>query len=157
MGATQTLNNKTLNNAAFTGTLTVETIQVDGNTTIGNSSADSLTVNAASTFSASTTFANTLIAQQTLTVGSDITASGHVSIADDKIIKLGTDDDLQIKYTDSGDASSILDTSTGLTVGGADVQITDAAGTVKFFKGNATNSIVYHNDASQHYYISNRY
>ena len=149
LGATQTLNNKTLNNAAFTGTLTVETIQIDGNTTIGDSSADSLTVNSAATFSASTTFANTLIAQQTLTVGSDITASGHVSIADDKIIKLGTDDDLQIKYTNSGDASSILDTSTGLTVGGADVQITDAAGTVKFFKGNATNSIVYHNDAAR--------
>ena len=87
--------------------------------------------------------------QQTLSVTSDITASGHIDMVDDKIIKLGTDDDLQIKYTNSGDASSILDTSTGLTVGGADVQITDAAGTVKFFKGNATNSIVYHNDAAR--------
>ena len=68
---------------------------------------------------------------------------------DDKIIKLGTDDDLQIKYTNSGDVSSILDTSTGLTVGSADVQITDDAGTVKFFKANTTNSIVYHNDTAR--------
>ena len=149
LGATQTLNNKTLNNAAFTGTLTVETIQVDGNTTIGDSSADSLTVNSAATFSASTTFANTLIAQQTLTVGSDITVSGHIDMSDDKIIKLGDDDDLQIKYTNSGDTSSILDTSTGLTIGGADVQITDSAGTVKFFKANTTNSIIYHNDTAR--------
>ena len=149
LGATQTLNNKTLNNATFTGTLTVETVQVNGNTTLGDSSADSLTINAASTFSASATFANTLIAQQTLTVGSDITVSGHIDMSDDKIIKLGDDDDLQIKYTNSGDTSSILDTSTGLTIGGADVQITDSAGTVKFFKANTTNSIIYHNDTAR--------
>tara|TARA_B100000029_G_scaffold515848_1_gene625010 strand:+ start:1493 stop:3073 length:1581 start_codon:yes stop_codon:yes gene_type:complete len=149
LGATQTLNNKTLNNATFTGTLTVETVQVNGNTTLGDSSADSLTINAASTFSASATFANTVIAQQTLTVGSDITVSGHIDMSDDKIIKLGDDDDLQIKYTNSGDTSSILDTSTGLTIGGADVQITDSAGTVKFFKANTTNSILYHNDTAR--------
>jgi len=149
LAATQTLNNKTLNNATFTGTLTVETVQVNGNTTLGDDAADNVTVNAAALFSASATFANTLIAQQTLTVGSDITASGHIDMADDKILKVGTDDDLQIKYTNSGDTSSILDTSTGLTIGGADVQITDSAGTVKFFKGNTTNSIVYHNDTAR--------
>ena len=149
LGATQTLNNKTLNNASFTGTLSVETVSVTGNTTLGNEASDQLTVNSAAGFSAAATFSNTVVMQQTLAVTSDITASGHIDMVDDKIIKLGTDDDLQIKYTNSGDASSILDTSTGLTVGGADVQITDAAGTVKFFKGNATNSIVYHNDAAR--------
>ena len=149
LSATQTLENKTLNNAAFSGTLTVETIQINGDTTLGDSASDSVTLNAASTFSAAATFANTVVMQQTLSVTSDITASGHIDMVDDKIIKLGTDDDLQIKYTNSGDTSSILDTSTGLTVGSADVQLTDAAGTVKFFKGNATNSIVYHNDAAR--------
>ncbi len=149
LGATQTLTNKTLSNATFTGLLSVDSMSITGNTTIGNESADSLTVNAASTFAASTTFSNTVIMQQTLSVTSDITASGHIAIADDKIIKVGADNDLQIAYTDSSDTSSILDTSTGLTVGGADVQITDSAGTVKFFKGNATNSIVYHNDAAR--------
>ncbi len=109
LGATQTLNNKTLNNATFTGTLTVETVQVNGNTTLGDSSADSLTINAASTFSASATFANTVIAQQTLTVGSDVTVGGHIAVADDKIIKLGADDDLQISHTDATGDSLIRD------------------------------------------------
>ncbi len=149
LSATQTLTNKTLDNATFSGLLSVDSISITGNSTIGNQSADSLTVNAASTFSASATFSNTVIMQQTLDVTSDLTVSGHVDMADDKIIKLGTDDDLQIKYLNSGDVSSILDTSSGLTIGGADVQITDSAGTNKFFKANSTNSIVYHNDAAR--------
>ena len=103
--ATQTLTNKTLNNAAFSGTLTVETIQINGNTTLGDGAADSVTVNATSTFSASTTFANTIVAQQTLTLTGDLTANGHIDMIDDKIIKLGTDDDLQIKYLNTGNSS----------------------------------------------------
>ena len=150
LGATQTLNNKTLNNAAFTGTLTVETIQIDGNTTIGDSSADSLTVNSAATFSASTTFANTLIAQQTLTVGSDITASGHVSIADDKYIKSGTDDDLSIGYLSSGDASFIINTAAnGLNFSSDKFIVNNNANTAKYFEADSTSSIVYHNNAAR--------
>jgi len=110
LGATQTLTNKTLSNATFTGLLSVDSMSITGNTTIGNEAADSLTVNAASTFAASTTFSNTVIMQQTLSVTSDITASGHIAIADDKIIKLGTDADLQISHTDATGDSLIVDT-----------------------------------------------
>ena len=149
LGATQTLTSKTLDNATFTGTLSIADFTSSGNGTIGSDAADTLTVNAASSFSAAATFNNTVVANQTVTITGDLIPNGHVDMPDDKIIKLGTDDDLQIKYTNSGDVSSILDTSTGLTVGSADVQITDAAGTVKFFKANTTNSIVYHNDTAR--------
>ena len=110
LGATQTLTNKTLSNATFTGLLSVDSMSITGNTTIGNESADSLTVNAASTFASSTTFSNTVIMQQTLSVTSDITANGHIAVADDKIIKLGADEDLQISHTDATGDSLIVDT-----------------------------------------------
>ena len=150
LGATQTLNNKTLNNATFTGTLTVETVQVNGNTTLGDSSADSLTINAASTFSASATFANTLIAQQTLTVGSDMTVSGHIDMADDKYVKLGTDDDLSIGYLSSGDASFIINTAAnGLNFSSDKFIVNNNANTAKYFEADSTNSIVYHNNTAR--------
>ena len=67
---------------------------------------------------------------------------------DDKIIKMGTDDDLQIAYTNSTDASTITDTSTnGLTISSADIALN--SGATKFVKANATNTIVYHNDAAR--------
>ena len=145
LAATQTLNNKTLNNAAFSGTLTVETIQINGDTTLGDGASDSVTVNAASTFSASATFANTVVAQQTLTLTGDLIANNHIEMVDDKIIKLGTDDDLQISYTNGTDASTITDTSTnGLTISSGIVSLN--SGATKFFKANTTESILYHND-----------
>ena len=48
--------------------------------------------------------------QQTLSVTSDITANGHIAVADDKIIKLGADEDLQISHTDATGDSLIVDT-----------------------------------------------
>ena len=149
LSATQTLNNKTLNNASFSGTLSIGDLDSTGNSTLGSDAADSITVNGSASFSAAATFNNTVVANQTVTITGDLIPNSHIDMVDDKIIKLGTDDDLQIKYTNSGDVSSILDTSTGLTIGGADVQITDSAGTVKFFKANTTNSIVYHNDTAR--------
>lgn len=93
LSATQTLENKTLNNAAFSGTLTVETIQINGDTTLGDSSTDSVTLNASSTFSASATFANTVVMQQTLSVTSDITANGKITVTNgvEPATDLGTD------------------------------------------------------------------
>ena len=149
LSATQTLNNKTLNNASFSGTLSIGDLDSTGNSTLGSDAADSITVNGSASFSAAATFNNTVVANQTVTITGDLIPNSHIDMVDDKIIKLGTDDDLQIKYTNSGDVSSILDTSTGLIIGGADVQITDSAGTVKFFKANTTNSIVYHNDTAR--------
>ena len=148
LAATQTLNNKTLNNAAFSGTLTVETIQINGDTTLGDGASDSVTVNSASTFSASATFANTVIAQQTLTLAGELNANDHINVPDDKIVKLGTDADLQISYTNGTDASTITDTSTnGLTISSTDIGLN--SGATKFLKANATNTIVYHNDSAR--------
>ena len=148
LGATQTLNNKTLNDATFSGTLTVETIQVNGSTTLGDAASDSLTINAASTFSASATFANTVVAQQGATITGDLNLNDHLEMIDDKIIKMGTDDDLQIAYTNGTDASTITDTSTnGLTISSADIGLN--SGATKFLKANTTNTIVYHNDSAR--------
>ena len=74
----------------------------------------------------------------------DINVNQHLEMVDDKIIKMGTDDDLQISYTDSTDKSTITDTSTGLTISSPDIGLN--SGATKFVKANATNTIIYHND-----------
>ena len=146
--ATQTLENKTIVSPTFTGTLSVVDILSSGSTTLGDDAADSLTVNAAATFAASTTFSNTLIISQGATVTGDLNLNDHLEMIDDKIIKMGTDDDLQIAYTNSTDASTITDTSTnGLTISSADIGLN--SGATKFLKANATNTIVYHNDTAR--------
>ena len=119
-----------------------------GNATIGNEASDSLTVNAGSVFAASATFSNTLIAQQSLTLTGELIANNHIDMIDDKIIKLGTDDDLQIVYSNGTDASTITDTSTnGLTISSADVEL--ASGSNKFFKASTTDTVIYHNNATR--------
>ena len=146
--ATQTLENKTIVSPTFTGTLNVVDILSSGSTTLGDDAADSLTVNAAATFAASTTFSNTLIISQGATVTGDLNLNDHLEMIDDKIIKMGTDDDLQIAYTNSTDASTITDTSTnGLTISSTDIGLN--SGATKFVKANATNTIIYHNDAAR--------
>jgi len=145
---TQTLENKTIASPVFTGSLSIESFTSSGSATIGDSSADSLTINAAATFAASTTFSNTLIISQGATVTGDLNLNDHLEMVDDKIIKIGTDDDLQIAYTNSTDASTITDTSTnGLTISSADIGLN--SGATKFVKANATNTIIYHNDAAR--------
>ena len=146
--ATQSLENKTLVAPVFTGSLTIESFTASGSATIGDAAADSLTVNAAATFAASTTFSNTLIISQGATVTGDLNLNDHLEMVDDKIIKMGTDDDLQIAYTNSTDASTITDTSTnGLTISSTDIGLN--SGATKFVKANATNTIIYHNDAAR--------
>ena len=146
--ATQTLTNKTIASPVFTGAVTVSDIGINGNTTIGDEASDTLTVNAASTFASSATFNNTIIANSTITLTGDLNANNHIEMVDDKIIKMGTDDDLQIAYTNSTDASTITDTSTnGITISSADIALN--SGATKFVKANTTNTIVYHNDAAR--------
>ena len=77
----------------------------------------------------------------------DINVNQHLEMVDDKIIKLGTDDDLQIAYTNSTDTSTITDTSTGLTISSPDIGLN--SGATKFVKANATNTIIYHNDSAR--------
>ena len=146
--ATQTIENKTIVSPTFTGDVSVVNIASSGNTTLGSDSADSLTVNATSNFATAATFSNSLVINQGMTVTGDMAMNSHIDMVDDKIIKMGTDDDLQIAYTNSTDASTITDTSTnGLTISSADIALN--SGATKFVKANATNTIVYHNDAAR--------
>ena len=146
--ATQTLEGKTIVSPVFTGDVSVVNIASSGNTTLGSDSADSLTVNATSNFATAATFSNSLVINQGMTVTGDMAMNSHIDMVDDKIIKMGTDDDLQIAYTNSTDASTITDTSTnGLTISSADIALN--SGATKFVKANATNTILYHNDAAR--------
>ena len=146
--APQTLSNKTIASPVFTGDMSVVNIDITGNTTIGNEASDSLTVNSASIFASSVTLSNTLLINQGATVTGDLNLNDHLEMIDDKIIKMGTDDDLQIAYTNSTDASTITDTSTnGLTISSTDIGLN--SGATKFVKANATNTIIYHNDAAR--------
>ena len=56
-------------------------------------------------FAASTTFSNTMIISQGATVTGDVTLNDHLDMVDDKSIKLGTDDDFVISYTNATDLS----------------------------------------------------
>jgi len=146
--ATQSLEGKTIVSPTFTGDVSVVNIASSGNTTLGSDSVDTLTINATSTFATSATFSNSLIINQGMTVTGDMAMNSHIDMVDDKIIKMGTDDDLQISYTNSTDASTITDTSTnGITISSADIGLN--SGATKFVKANATNTIVYHNDAAR--------
>ena len=141
----QTMENKVIVSPTFTGDLSMGNFTSSGNATLGDDAADSLTVNAAATFASSATFANSVILNQGATITGDVTLNSHLDMVDDKIIKMGTDDDLQIAYTNSTDASTITDTSTnGLTISSVDIGLN--SGATKFVKANATNTIIYHND-----------
>ena len=104
LNATQTLNNKTLASAVFTGTLTVADIDASGNVTLGSDAADTVTMNGASSFSAGAAFNNTLVINQGATVTGDIVTNDEIDMIDDKAIKIGTDDDLDIRYVSSANA-----------------------------------------------------
>ena len=146
--ATQTLEGKTIVSPTFTGDVSVVNIASSGNTTLGSDSVDTLTVNATSNFATSATFSNSLIVNQGMTVTGDMAMNSHIDMVDDKILKMGTDDDLQIAYTNSTDASTITDTSTnGITISSADIGLN--SGATKFLKANTTNTIIYHNDSAR--------
>jgi len=80
----------------------------------------------------------------------DINVNQHLEMVDDKIIKLGTDDDLQIKYLNTGNSSYITSTAgNGLVVGSDKLFLMNAAHTVKWLYGDSTNTIIYHNDSDR--------
>ena len=147
--ATQTLENKTLASPVFTGTLAIESFTSSGSATIGDAAADSLTVNAAATFAASTTFSNSVILSQGATVTGDITANDHIDMVDDKSIKMGTDDDFGLTYSNASDTSYITSTASQSFVSSDVVELNAANHTTKYFKASSTESIVYHNDAAR--------
>ena len=148
--ATQTLENKTIASPTFTGTLSIESFTSSGSATIGDAAADSLTVNAAATFAASTTFSNSVIVSQGATVTGDLNINNHLEMVDDQIIKMGTDDDLQIKYLNTGDSSYVTSTATnGLVLASDKMFIMNAAHNVNWIYADSTNTIVYHNNAAR--------
>ena len=148
--ATQTLENKTIVSPSFTGTLTVVDILSSGSTTLGDGAADSLTVNAAATFAASTTFANTLLINQGATVTGDLNLSDHLEMVDDKSIKLGTDDDFQLNYSNTNDISYFTSSATnGLRISSDILGLYKGNHTDLYLYADSTNTIVYHNNAAR--------
>ena len=148
--ATQTLEGKTIVSPVFTGDVSVVNIASSGNTTLGSDSADSLTVNATSNFATAATFSNSLVINQGMTVTGDMAMNSHIDMVDDKIIKMGTDDDLQIKYLNTGDSSYVTSTATnGLVLASDKMFLMNAAHTVNWVYADSTNTIIYHNDAAR--------
>ena len=147
--ATQTIENKTLVSPVFTGSLTIESFTSSGNATIGDAASDSLTVNAASIFASSATFSNSLIVNQgvTITGGAtitgDITLNDHLDMVDDKSIKLGTDDDFVISYTNATDLATITTSASQLLLFAPGITLQDGGGN-KYFKANTTDTGIYH-------------
>ncbi len=149
LGATQTLTSKTLDNATFTGTLSIADFTSSGSGTIGSDAADTLTVNAASSFSAATTFNNTVVANQTVTITGDLIANSHIDMPDDKIIKLGNDDDLQISHTDATGDSLIVDTRASgsvLKIGADKIWLQNKDGNEPFLEATDNGSVVLYHD-----------
>ena len=146
--ATQTLENKTIVSPTLTGTLSIQSVGISGNTTIGDEASDSLTVNAASVFAASATFSNSMIINQGMTVTGDMIMNSHIDMVDDKSIKMGTDDDLQISYNNTADASYITNTgASGLKISSDELGLYKANHTDRYVFADATNTIIYHNNS----------
>ena len=141
--ATQTIENKTIVSPVFSGSLSMESFVSSGNATLGDAASDSLTVNAAATFAASTTFSNTLIISQGATVTGDVTLNDHLDMVDDKSIKLGTDDDFVISYTNATDLATITTSASQLLLFAPGITLQDGGGN-KYFKANTTDTGIYH-------------
>ena len=147
---TQTLENKSLVAPIFTGSLSIESFVSSGSATIGDDAADSLTVNAAATFAASTTFANTLLINQGATITGDVILNNHLDMIDDKAIKLGTDDDLQLSYSNTNDISYFTSSAaSGLRISSDILGLYKGNHTDLYLYADATNTIVYHNNSAR--------
>ena len=146
----QTMENKTIISPVFSGALSMESFTSSGSATIGDDAADSLTVNAAATFAASTTFSNTVILSQGLTVTGDLNLNDHLEMVDDKSIKLGTDDDFQLNYSNTNDISYFTSSATnGLRISSDILGLYKANHTDLYVYADPTNTIIYHNNAAR--------
>lgn len=143
--ATQTLTNKTFSNAAFTGTTSILNITVSGNTTLGDDSADSFTINATSQFAAAATFQNAVQVNSTLGVTGDVTLGGHLSLVDNKQLRIGTGSDLVAKH--DGTQSFLTNITGGLFVESDSITIRSVTGSEKYFSAtvNGGTELYYNN------------
>ena len=150
LSAAQTLTNKTLDGATFIGTLTVADVDAGGNVTLGSDSSDTVTLNGASSFSASATFNNTLVINQGATITGDVTLNGNLDVRDSDRVKFGDDDDFLVYYFNASDTAYLSTVgTTGLTISSAEIELMNAGHTSYYFKGNETESILYHNNAAR--------
>jgi hypothetical protein len=143
LSASQTLSNKTIADGVFTGTLSVADVTASGNVTLGSDAADTVTMNGVTSFSAGATFNNTLVINQGATISGDITANDNIDMSDDKYVKLGTDDDLQLGYVSAQDFSYISNSASQLIVDSNGITLQSVGGN-KYFKGDISNTDIYH-------------
>ena len=64
-------------------------------------------------------------------------------MVDDKTIKMGTDDDIVISYTNATDLATITTSASQLLLFAPSITLQDGGGN-KYFKGNTTNTDIYH-------------
>ena len=148
--STQTMENKTIVSPIFSGDLTMESFTSSGSATIGDAAADSLTVNAAATFAASTTFSNSVIMSQGATVTGDLNLNNHLEMVDDQTIKMGTDDDLQLNYSNTNDISYFTSSATnGLRISSDILGLYKGNHTDLYFYADSSNTIIYHDNAAR--------
>ena len=153
---TQSLENKTLVAPVFTGSLTIESFTSSGSATLGDDAADSLTVNSAATFAASTTFSNSVIMNQgaTITGNLGLSSTTNVNMSTERGIQwLDTSTDpatinLQMYYSAFQDAAFITAVHQFGIYASESVTLADFGGN-KYFRGEAANTILYHNNAAR--------
>ena len=153
---TQSLENKTLVAPVFTGSLTIESFTSSGSATLGDDAADSLTVNSAATFAASTTFSNSVIMNQgaTITGNLGLSSTTNVNMSTERGIQwLDTSTDpatinLQMYYSAIQDAAFITAVHQFGIYASESVTLADFGGN-KYFRGEAANTILYHNNAAR--------
>ena len=153
---TQSLENKTLVAPVFTGSLTIESFTSSGSATLGDDAADSLTVNSAATFAASTTFSNSVIMNQgaTITGNLGLSSTTNVNMSTERGIQwLDTSTDpatinLQMYYRAIQDAAFIPAVHLFGIYASESVTLADFGGN-KYFRGEAANTILYHNNAAR--------
>lgn len=143
--ATQTLTNKTFSNAVFSGTTSILNITVSGNTTLGDDSADTLTVNSTSQFAAAATFQNAVQVNSTLGVTGDVTLGGHLSLIDNKQLRIGTGNDLVARH--DGTQSFVTNITGGLFLESDSITIRSVTGSEKYFAAvlNGGTELYYNN------------
>ena len=150
----QTMENKTIISPVFSGALSMESFTSSGSATIGDDAADSLTVNAAATFAASTTFSNSLIANQGATITGNLALSSttNVDMTTERGIQWRSGDplqiDLQMYYSAIQDAAFITAIHQFGIYASESVTLADFGGN-KYFRGEAANTIIYHNNAAR--------
>ena len=71
----------------------------------------------------------------------------EIKLADDKVIKFGTDNDVSIGYFNTSDKTYFTSTASELYISSDNVELNASNHTNKYFKASSTNTIIYHNNS----------